>query len=169
MTIIYFIVGLMFCVLPNIMLATFETMVCFALLVYGSVIMFAYCISPVVAQNKKLMISAIISIIIGVFLLLVRSFFVLAMAIVLLLLVIFKIMVLKKTAGEKNANWFVWMALLCFEAVACGLMIVFFIINKLLAVSMILMGAAMILEALANVFMLFRNQNNLKKNAKVQS
>ena len=36
-SIAYFLVGLMFVILPGIMLDTFETMICYLLLVYGGI------------------------------------------------------------------------------------------------------------------------------------
>ena len=55
------------------MLHSLELFVCAASLIYGSVIFFAYCLSSVVANNKKLIVSALISVALGILLLFIRS------------------------------------------------------------------------------------------------
>ena len=162
-SIAYFLVGLMFVILPGIMLDTFETMICYLLLVYGGIILFANCVSPVVFQNKKLFISSIVSVVLGVLLLLIRSFFVLAIGLFILWLVVFKIIVLKKVSNAKNVNWYLYLALCIIESLVFLFIIVSFILNKMLNISMILMGSCLILEAVINIFMLIRNQQNYEK------
>lgn len=162
-SIAYFLVGLMFVILPGIMLDTFETMICYLLLVYGGIILFANCVSPVVFQNKKLFISSIVSVVLGVLLLLIRSFFVLAIGLFILWLVVFKIIVLKKASNAQNVNWYLYLALCIIESLVFLFIIVSFILNKMLNISMILMGSCLILEAVINIFMIIRNQQNYEK------
>ncbi len=152
-----FVVGVMFCVLPTVMMGAFETIMCFLFLAYGGIMMFAYCIAPVVFSNKKIMISAIISILLGALLLFVRSFFVLALAFCVLAFSIFKFLVIKKTKDEKNLIYYLWIILGIVYAVVSLLVIVFFAINKFNNVSMILIGVCFVFEAVANMFVLIRN------------
>jgi len=139
-SIICFILGLMFCILPTIMMGAFETVMCFLFLAYGGIMMFAYCIAPVVFSNKKIMISAIISILLGALLLFVRSFFVFALALCVLVFAVFKFLVIKKARNERNLVYYLWIALSIVYLVVSLLVIVFFAINKFNNVSMILIG-----------------------------
>jgi len=159
----YFLVGVMFIVLPIIMLSSFESMICYLLLVYGGIILFANCVSPVVFQNKKLLISSIVSVVLGILLLLIRSFFVLVIGLFILWLVLFKIFVLKRVSNSKNVNWFLYLALCIIESLVFIFIIVSFILNKMLNISMILMGSCLILESVINIFMLIRNQQIYEK------
>lgn len=156
-SILCFVLGVMFCILPTLMMGAFETIMCFLFLAYGGIMMFAYCIAPVVFSNKKIMISAIISILLGALLLFVRSFFVLALSLCVLAFAIFKFLVVKKTKNERNLIFYLWIILGIVYIVVGILVIVFFAINKFNNVSMILIGACFVFEAAANMFVLIRN------------
>ena len=158
LSIVYAVVGLLFCILPNFMRDKFETIFCILLLAYGSVMMFSFCVSSVVFKNKIIMITATLSIVFGLLLLFVRSFFVLALGLCILILAIFKVMVLKSVANSKNLIWYVWLALTIIYFIVIATVIVFFAINKYLNISMVLIGVCLIFEAAGNIFAFLRNQ-----------
>lgn len=158
LTMVYFVFGLMFCILPSIMMETFEVIVCAVLLLYGTIILFANCVSSVVSTNRKLMFTAVLAVIVGVFLLFVRSFFILVMALCILAFAIFKILVLRKIRNAKNINWYVWLIITIIHFLVAIFAIIFFALNKFLIISMVLVGVSLILESLGNVFVFIRNQ-----------
>ena len=158
LTIVYFVMGLMFCILPSFMMETLEVIVCAALLIYGTIILFANSISSVVSENRKLLFSAIIAMIVGIFLLFVRSFFILVLAICILGLAIFKTAVLIKVKNTKNLNWYIWLSVAIVHFLVSALSIIFFALNQFLIVSMILIGTSLILDALASIFVFVKNQ-----------
>lgn len=160
LTIVYFVTGLMFCILPSFMMETLEVIVCAALLIYGTIILFANSISSVVSENRKLLFSAIIAMIVGIFLLFVRSFFILVLAIYVLGLAIFKTVVLIKIKNIKNMNWYIWLSVAIVHFSISVLSIIFFALNKFLIESMILIGISLILDALGSVFIFVKNQKN---------
>ncbi len=158
MSIIYFVVGVLFLILPNIMMSTFETIVCFSFLAYGGVVMFAFCISSVVGQNRKLIFSAVLAILIGILLLFVRSFFVMALALCMLILIIFKSLVLTNSAEYKNLNWYIWLASTILQGIATIIVIIFFALNQFINISMMLIGFCLIIEAVVGTILLIKNQ-----------
>jgi len=127
---IYFVLGMLFCILPNIMMDTFETFFCVFFLTYGGIIMIAYCISAAVFKNIKLMLSAIISIFLGVLLLFVRSFFILGVALCICLFAFVKIKFLIKMKQSRNFNWYLLLSLAIIYCLSILTILVFYIMNK---------------------------------------
>ena len=140
-----------------------EIIVCVAFLVYGSVILFAYCISPIVATNRKLILSAIISAVVGVFLIFVRSFFIVVLAMFVLYFAIFKTIVLNKAKENKNFNWIIWLIISIVHFIVGVIAIIFFALNKFIAISMILIGVSLILESIGNIVVFLRNQKIIEE------
>ena len=162
-SIAYFIFGILFCVIPIMMKEFLEVNVSIILLVYGTIIIFAYCISSVVATNKKLIISAILSLIIGVLLIFVRSFFVLTLAFVIFILVLFKFVILYKTKEIKNYAWYCLFILAIIYCLISLIVLVFFILNKFNNISMILVGSTFIVESISNILMIINTYKINKK------
>ena len=150
------------------MLSFLESTLCFLFLAYGGVILFAYSLSSVVLNNRMLMLSAILAVILGVLLLFVRSFLLLALAVCLLLLAITKILVLKKF--EIN-NWYKYclLSLLIIEICAFITLVVFFILNDLKMISMIIIGICLIFEFLVNAVTMYINYRNYKTINRVET
>lgn len=157
LSILYFIFGILFCFIPEFMKVNLETISCFLFLIYGGVMILAYSISSVVFKNRKIMISSIVSIILGILLLFIRSFFILILAFFILGIAVFKILVTKHASYCKNFNWYLWLILAVIYIVVGIFIIISFIINRFLLFSMVLLGVCLGLEAIANMFVLIRN------------
>ena len=168
LSLFYIVLGVLFCIIPLQMLSFLESTLCFLFLAYGGVILFAYSLSSVVLNNRMLMLSAILAVILGVLLLFVRSFLLLALAVCLLLLAITKILVLKKF--EIN-NWYKYclLSLLIIEICAFITLVVFFILNDLKMISMIIIGICLIFEFLVNAVTMYINYRNYKTINRVET
>lgn len=160
-SIILFIVGVMFCILPIKMKEIFESFLCFILLAYSGIMLFASCFSSIVFQDKKILVSVIISILVGLLLLFVRSILVLFLAAVLVGIAITKILIIKHLENKSFTLW-LWLGFSIFYLIVAVLVLIFFIINKFYTVSMVLIGVSFIIESIIMFYGLIVQSTNEK-------
>lgn len=155
-----FCIGILFCIMPSKMKEVLESLLCFVLLAYGGIVLFASCFSTAVFQEKKIFISMIVAVFVGLLLLFVRSILVLFLAAVLVMFALIKIFAIKHLEN-KNLVWWIWFCLSLSYFVISAIVLVFFVINKFYIVSMILLGIGFISEAITIIYGLIKNYTNL--------
>ena len=149
------IVGLLFCVLPTSVVEIIETIVLVAVLVYGGVCMLVYCFTPADFRNNSYLFKAMISLCLGLLLIFVRSFFVSAFGLVILVSGVKTALSSRvyKAVGDKK--W--WMELLVGVLLfALGAMVIILsnthVAKKLV---LILLGLSLIIQGVINFAFMF--------------
>lgn len=78
------VVGLLFCILPVSVVEIIETVILVGVLIYGGVCMLIYCFTPADFRDNTYLFKAMIALCLGLLLIFVRSFFVSAFGLVIL-------------------------------------------------------------------------------------
>ena len=149
------VAGALFCAMPQTMYNFLETILCWALILYGGVSIFIYCLTPVIFEDPIRRFSALLSLILGLLIMLIRSFLVMAIACLMILIGIVKIVMATKHKNDQiaqsSADLIVGIVFLVF-GVAVGILFWTQIGMRLL---MIFLGVILILESVANMVLMF--------------
>lgn len=160
---LYIVLGILFCVLPNQMLEILETIICIGCMVYGIFFMFVYVVTPDVFKDYGTILKAIISIAFGLLLIFVKSFFVMAVGVVIILSGVKDIFSSKayKLLGDKK--W--WTDLVAgIVYIAAGVtLIVLCNTNVATKAVMIYMGLSLIVNGLVNYAFMFLIHRRVKQ------
>lgn len=139
--------GILFCVLSKSMLNLVETVLCFASLIYGAFYLISYCLISSDTKEIQTLFQAMVAIVIGFMLMFIRSFFVMAVGILIALTGVSRIVisVKKKKFGEKD--WWhelvvgiVLFALGTVLAILCNTNVASIVVMIYLGVLLILVG-----------------------------
>lgn len=169
LSLIYLVFGILCCIIPIQLIEFLEPLICIILLAYSGIVIFASVFSSEVLKNKFLLITMIISLVFGVLILWVKSFFVLLLAFYLLYLAINKILILNKQQNKKNFLLVSQLILSIFEILVFIIVCIFLILNNFKNISIILIGIVFIFEFMLNLFILLylqkysRQLENLKQ------
>ncbi len=160
---IYIVLGILFCVLPNQMLEILETIVCVGCMAYGALCMFIYIVTPDIFRDYTTILKAIIAIAFGLLLIFVKSFFVMAIGVVIVLTGVKNIFSAKayKLLGDKK--W--WTDLVAgIVYIAAGItLIVLCNTNVATKAVMIYMGLSLIVNGLVNYAFMFLIHKRVKQ------
>ena len=160
---LYIVLGILFCVLPNQMLEILETIICIGCMVYGVFFMFVYVVTPDVFKDYGTILKAIIAIAFGLLLIFVKSFFVMAVGVVIILSGVKDIFSSKayKLLGDKK--W--WTDLVAgIVYIAAGVtLIVLCNTNVATKAVMIYMGLSLIVNGLVNYAFMFLIHRRVKQ------
>lgn len=160
---LYIVLGILFCVLPNQMLEILETIICIGCMVYGIFFMFVYVVTPDVFKDYGTILKAIIAIAFGLLLIFVKSFFVMAVGVVIILSGVKDIFSSKayKLLGDKK--W--WTDLVAgIVYIAAGVtLIVLCNTNVATKAVMIYMGLSLIVNGLVNYAFMFLIHRRVKQ------
>ena len=160
---LYIVLGILFCVLPNQMLEILETIICIGCMVYGIFFMFVYVVTPDVFKDYGTILKAIIAIAFGLLLIFVKSFFVMAVGVVIILSGVKDIFSSKayKLLGDKK--W--WTDLVAgIVNIAAGVtLIVLCNTNVATKAVMIYMGLSLIVNGLVNYAFMFLIHRRVKQ------
>lgn len=160
---LYIVLGILFCVLPNQMLEILETIICIGCMVYGVFFMFVYVVTPDVFKDYGTILKAIIAIAFGLLLIFVKSFFVMAVGVVIILSGVKDIFSSKayKLLGDKK--W--WTDLVAgIVYIAAGItLIVLCNTNVATKAVMIYMGLSLIVNGLVNYAFMFLIHRRVKQ------
>lgn len=102
--IVYLVLGVLFCVFLGQMLDFAETTICFVFLVAGAVLLLAYGLLPSDGKIYQLLIYGIVCLVLGLLILMLRMFFMIALAALIAYGGIQSIMTAVKLKKE-NKNW----------------------------------------------------------------
>ena len=102
--IVYLVLGVLFCVFLGQMLDFAETTICFVFLVAGAVLLLAYGLLPSDGKIYQLLIYGVVCLVLGLLILMLRMFFMIALAALIAYGGIQSIMTAVKLKKE-NKNW----------------------------------------------------------------
>lgn len=96
------IFGILFCVFSQSLVETLRTVLSVAVLIYGAFYMFSYCVISFDSRDLTTLLKAVIAIAAGLLVIFIPSFFVMAIAAVVLILGIMKTLFVSKIKKEQN-------------------------------------------------------------------
>ena len=97
--------GVCFCVVSEAMLSFFETAICFALIIYGAFNLVVYCLVDSDSKQRSAVLKGIIAIFVGLLIIFVRAFFMIAIGIIIGGLAVLRIIRAVKMKELKMKNW----------------------------------------------------------------
>ena len=149
------VVGLLFCVLPTNIIEIIETVVLVGVLVYGGVCMLIYCFTPADFRNNTYLFKAMISLCVGLLLMFVRSFFVSAFGLVILVSGVKTAMSSRvyKAVGDKK--WYMELLAGFVLSILGALVIVISNLDVIRKLVFILLGATLIVQGAINMAFMF--------------
>lgn len=149
------VVGLLFCVLPTNIIEIIETVVLVGVLVYGGVCMLIYCFTPADFRNNVYLFKAMISLCVGLLLMFVRSFFVSAFGLVILVSGVKTAMSSRvyKAVGDKK--WYMELIAGIVLSILGALVIVISNLDVIRKLVFILLGATLIVQGAINMAFMF--------------
>lgn len=149
------VVGLLFCVLPTNIIEIIETVVLVGVLIYGGVCMLIYCFTPADFRNNVYLFKAMISLCVGLLLMFVRSFFVSAFGLVILVSGVKTAMSSRvyKAVGDKK--WYMELIAGLVLSILGALVIVISNLDVIRKLVFILLGATLIVQGAINMAFMF--------------
>lgn len=160
------IFGVLFCCLSGTMLDTMKTVLASVVLVYGGICMVCYCVVSLEIRNVTTLMHALVSISLALLVLFISSFFVSAVAGVIAIFGIVRVVGEVKSKKQKG-NFLVSMLVVgIVEIVSSVVLIVFANVNMSVAVVTIYTGVLLILEGLMNlvsIYVTIKSQKIIKK------
>lgn len=163
MSAVYIIFGILFCVLPNQMLGILETIIAFCCLVYGCFFMFVYLVTPDVFRDYETIIKSVLAIVIGLLLVFVKSFFVMAIGVLLAMTGVKDILNARAYKLLDDKKW--WSDLVVGIILIVAGVALFVLCNTSVAtkIVMIFMGLTLIIDGVANLAFIFVVHKNIKQ------
>ena len=155
LSIVLIVLGVLFCVLSQPMRDIIETVCCVAALAYGGFYLIAYCVVSNDTREVSQLFQAILAIVIGFLIMFVRSFFVMAVGILIAGTGISRIMVGVKMKRVNEKDW--WHELIVGLILAVlGVVLVILCNTKVASiVVMIYLGVLLILSSALNLYMIY--------------
>lgn len=159
---LYIVLGILFCVLPTQMLDILETVISIGCLVYGGFFLFVYCFTPDIFRDYGTLIKAVVAIIFGLLVIFVRSFFVMAVGVVIILTGVKNILSAKAFKLASDKKW--WTDLVSGIALIVIGVTLIVLCNTKLATNavMIYMGLSLIVNGLINFAFMFLIHKKVK-------
>ena len=155
-SLVLLIVGFMLIILPEFMKNILEIIVCYVFLAYSTIIIFAYCISPIVATNKKLIQSALVTFLLGILTLFIKDFVVIALTLILLIIGMNKFSTIKGMKDKNNLLFKLLISVIVLTAICVIVSLVFFVLNKFIKLAFIIIGICFVFDSLINVYILLK-------------
>lgn len=155
LSIILIVLGVLFCVLSQPMRDIIETICCVVSLAYGGFYLIAYCVVSNDTREVSQLFQAILAIVIGFLIMFVRSFFVMAVGVLIAGTGISRIMVGVKMKKVNEKDW--WHELIVGLILAVlGVVLVILCNTKVASiVVMIYLGVLLILSSALNLYMIY--------------
>lgn len=155
LSIVLIVLGVLFCVLSQPMRDIIETICCVVSLAYGGFYLIAYCVVSNDTREVSQLFQAILAIVIGFLIMFVRSFFVMAVGILIAGTGISRIMVGVKMKRVNEKDW--WHELIVGLILAVlGVVLVILCNTKVASiVVMIYLGVLLILSSALNLYMIY--------------
>ena len=155
LSIVLIVLGVLFCVLSQPMRDIIETICCVVSLAYGGFYLIAYCVVSNDTREVSQLFQAILAIVIGFLIMFVRSFFVMAVGVLIAGTGISRIMVGVKMKRVNEKDW--WHELIVGLILAVlGVVLVILCNTKVASiVVMIYLGVLLILSSALNLYMIY--------------
>ena len=155
LSIVLIVLGVLFCVLSQPMRDIIETICCVVSLAYGGFYLIAYCVVSNDTREVSQLFQSILAIVIGFLIMFVRSFFVMAVGILIAGTGISRIMVGVKMKKVNEKDW--WHELVVGLILAVlGVVLVILCNTKVASiVVMIYLGVLLILSSALNLYMIY--------------
>ena len=157
------VVGILFCALPQTMYNVLELVICWVLIIYGALSVFIYCLTPVIFESPIRRFSALLSLILGLMIMLINSFLVVAVACLMVLIGIIKIVINLKQKDNQTAQTkadLIVGIVFCVLGLTVGILCYTQIGSKLL---MIISGTILIFESVANILLtIYKNKAKIE-------
>ncbi len=158
------VIGLLFCVLPTNIIEIIETIVLIGVLVYGGICMLVYCFTPADFRNNTYLLKAMISLCLGLLLMFVRSFFISAFGLVVLVSGVKTILSARVYKAVGDRKWYMELIAGLVLSVLGAIVIVISNLNVVRKIAFILLGATLIIQGVINMmFMFWLRAENLKE------
>ena len=151
-SIVCVIFGILFCILTETMLDFLQTVLCFVALVYGGFHLVSYCLISYEDKQLDNLIHGIIPFAIGMLLMFVPSFFIIAVGVIVFALGIFRLI---GAIRKKEEGWIVDLVFSIFFIIVGVVLVVLCNTNIGKHIVMIYLGVTLILEGVTNFVILY--------------
>ena len=159
--------GVCFCVVSETMLSFFETAICFALIIYGAFNLVVYCLVDSDSKQRSAVLKGIIAIFVGLLIIFVRAFFMIAIGIIIGGLAVLRIIRAVKMKELKMKNW-IYLLVVSVVLLAANITLIVLSICAISKITlMIIVGAILCVQGTYDLTMLIV-EDKKKENVTVQ-
>ena len=153
------IFGILFCIFSQSLVETLRTVLSIGVLVYGAFYMFSYCVISFDSRDTSTLLKAVISIALGLLVVFIPSFFVMAIAAVVLILGIMKMLFVSKLKKEQNVLAKDRLVIGIIEIVVAVALLILCNVNVPILLVTIMLGVTLILEGIIGIVFLVAHKN----------
>ena len=153
------IFGILFCVFSGTLVETLRTVLSVAVLIYGAFYLFSYSVISFDNRDMSTLLKAVVSIAIGLFVIFIPSFFVMAIAGVVALLGLAKVLFVSKIKKQENVIAKDRLVIGISEMVVGLALVVLCNLNISTVFVTVYLGVTLILEGLLGFVFLFAHKN----------
>lgn len=153
------IFGILFCVFSGTLVETLRTVLSVAVLIYGAFYLFSYSVISFDNRDMSTLLKAVVSIAIGLFVIFIPSFFVMAIAVVVALLGLAKVLFVSKIKKQENVIAKDRLVIGISEIVVGLALVVLCNLNISTVFVTVYLGVTLILEGLLGFVFLFAHKN----------
>ena len=151
--------GILFCIFSQSLVESLRTFLSVAVLVYGAFYLFSYCVISFDSRDLSTLIKATLSIALGLFVIFIPSFFVMAISLVVVILGIMKILFVSKLKKESSLISKDRLVIGIVEIVLASALMVLCNVNIPSLIVTIYLGVLLILEGLLGIIFLIAHKN----------
>ncbi len=152
--------GVCFCVVSETMLSFFETAICFALIIYGAFNLVVYCLVDSDSKQRSAVFKGIVAIFIGLLIIFVRAFFMIAIGIIIGVVSLLRIIRAVKMQELKIKNW-IYLLVVSIILLAANITLIVLSICAISKVTlMIVVGAILCVQGTYDLTMLIVEDKN---------
>lgn len=152
--------GVCFCVVSETMLSFFETVICFALIIYGAFNLVVYCLVDSDSKQRSAVLKGVVAIFVGLLIIFVRAFFMIAIGIIIGGLAVLRIIRAIKMKELKMKNWIYLLVVSSVLLLSSVTLVILSLCNISKITLMIIVGAILCVQGAYDLTMLIVEDKN---------